>query len=115
VARLQELERAGVKRPCASRQYIPGEAAPYPDPVGAVRTFITTFGIGCYVRTYLTSTGIPGHSLDTYVDTTLPGVQEVVVETKEAFDPHQHACFVQATLNQAAIKQPRAARRMVMH
>src|SRR3954470_13781092 len=78
-SRLLNLMKAGITDPCLIRDFIPGEAAPLPDPAGARQTFIGTFGIGCYVRTFITSTGIAGCSLDTIADTTAPGMQELVV------------------------------------
>jgi hypothetical protein len=103
-SRLLNMMKAGITDPCLLREYIPGEAAPLPDPEGTCRTFISTYGIGCYVRAFLTRTGVVGLSLDTVADTSAPGMRDLVVETKASFDPHAYARFVQASITRHSLK-----------
>lgn len=85
------------------RNYIPGEAAPLPDPPGATYTFISLYCEVAYVRTFIANGGIHSLMLNDFVDTTQPGMASFRAELRASFNPAAFAKFVQASLNQHAI------------
>jgi hypothetical protein len=55
------------------RNFIPGEAAPLPDPPGATHTFISLFCEVAYVRTFIANGQIAGLTLNDLLDTDSAG------------------------------------------
>jgi hypothetical protein len=100
-AKLLEVGKQGISG--LSRDYIPGEFLPLPDPVGATHTFISLYCEVAYVRTFYSPVGLLGLTLNDFVDTNQPGMASFRAELREGFNAPSYAKFVQATLNQHTI------------